>query len=125
MILGVLRRYEEALAASDRAFELEPELSLAHDYRARALGGLGRYAEAAAACDRALQLEPELADAYYNRACAYSRLHKREEALRDLKRAIELDEKHRQRAKTDEDFESLRGDAEFRKLVGLEEGEAE
>jgi tetratricopeptide (TPR) repeat protein len=115
--------YERALVEYDRAIRLQPDFPEAHHNRGWTLDELGRYEEAVAAYTRGIKLEPKEDVLYYNRACAYSGLNQRDEAMRDLKRAIELDETLRELARTDEDFESLHADLEFKELVGLEEEE--
>jgi hypothetical protein len=56
--LGNLGRYEEALAAFDRAIELDPDEANTHTNRGRALRNMGRYEEALTAIDRAIELDP-------------------------------------------------------------------
>ncbi len=119
--LSKLGRHEEALAASDRALQIKPDYANAHVNRAVALISIGRYEEAFAACNRALQIKPDEAVAYFNRACAHSRLNRKAEALADLREAIRLDPEWKEKAKTDPDFEGLRADPEFRRLVGLDD----
>ena len=120
LALGELNRWDDALATLDLAIEVEPDNALAHNYRGETLLRLGRHEQALGAFDRAIELNADDADAYYNRACAYSRLGKKDDASGDLRRAIELDPKYPDMAKTDEDFENLHDDPEFRKLVGLD-----
>jgi tetratricopeptide (TPR) repeat protein len=117
--LAALGRNEEALAGFDRAVHTRPDSAKAHCLRGVVLGELGRNEEELAAFDRAVQIRPDYADAHYNRAYAHSRLGMRPQALADLGRAIELDPKCRDMAKTQQGFESLRDDPEFRRLVGL------
>ncbi len=115
--LAQLGRYEEALAAYDRAIQLAPGDATAHHGRGWSLAQLGRHQEALAALDRAIQLSPETARTHYDRACVYSLLGSKDEALRNLRTAIDLDGGLRDTARTDDDFESLHGDPEFRELV--------
>ena len=68
--LDSLGRYEEALAAYDRALalELKPGLAAAWRNKGVALDNLGRYEEAIGWPDnRALGLDPGLVDAWYNK----------------------------------------------------------
>ena len=55
---------DEALAASDKALELDPELAEAHNSKGQALFTCARYDEASEALERAIQLNPTLLDAY-------------------------------------------------------------
>ena len=118
--LAELGRHEEALAAYDRAIQLDPASALAHYNKGWALGELGRHEEALAAYDRSIELSPDDAGAHYNRAWAYSLLGRKKEALRNLRRAIDLDGELREPARTDEGFDNLQGDPDFRDLVGLD-----
>ncbi|HTV97851.1 MAG TPA: sulfotransferase [Steroidobacteraceae bacterium] len=59
---------EEALAALDRAAQVQPARALAE--KAVLLGQLGRLSEARSLFDQALSLEPALVDAWYDRANA-------------------------------------------------------
>ena len=83
--------YEEALAAYDRAIELDPDHAVAHLNRGPALARLERYKEALAACDRAIELDPSHAGAHTNRGVVLARLERYKEALSAFDRAIELD----------------------------------
>jgi len=124
-MLAGLGRYEEAISALDRAIQLDPDLARAHRARGATLLGLGRYEEALAAFDRAIELDPDDAWAHYNRACAYSLLGRKNEALHNLKTAIDLDGELRESARTDDGFDNLQGDPEFRSLVGLDNASSE
>ena len=58
---------------------------------------------------------------YYNLACLRSLSGKeenKEEAFKFLKKAIELDLIHKEEAKTDSDFDFIRDDPRFKKIVG-------
>lgn len=66
-----------------------------------------------AAMAEAIAGEPDAWQGYYNAACFESMTKNREASLEHLKRAIELDEKAREYAQGDEDFDWLRDDPEF------------
>jgi tetratricopeptide (TPR) repeat protein len=63
-------RYQEALAASDRALALAPNLAAAHNDRGSALAELGRFDEARAAFGRAIEIAPDWSTAIFNQALA-------------------------------------------------------
>ena len=84
-------RLAEALAAYDRAIELDPGSAAAHTGRGIALRHLGRAEEALAAYDRAIELDPGNATTHGNRGVALQHLGRAEEALAACDRAIELD----------------------------------
>jgi tetratricopeptide (TPR) repeat protein len=64
-----------------------------------------------------LDREPNHVLSLYNSACFAARLGRTDEALEHLRRAIELDERAIEYARGDEDFESVREDPRFKKLV--------
>jgi tetratricopeptide (TPR) repeat protein len=66
-----------------------------------------------------LEQHPESASLHYNVACLEAVQGRREEALAALGRAVELRPKVAEWAREDEDFASLREDAEFRALASL------
>jgi len=59
------RNLDEALIASQKALELDPELAEAHVSRAQALSQNEQYEEAEQEYETAIQLNPKLFDAYY------------------------------------------------------------
>lgn len=68
--------------------------------------------------DKALQINPDSATVYYNKACIYALQSNVELSLENLRRAIELEpERWRELAKTDVDFDGIRGDARFQELL--------
>jgi tetratricopeptide (TPR) repeat protein len=115
--LGNLGRFEEAIASYDQALEIKPDFHLAWNNRGIALGNLGRYEEAIASYDQALEINSNSANTYYNKACCYGLQNNVELAIENLQRAINLDVKYQDMAKTDQDFEQIRGDERFQSLL--------
>jgi tetratricopeptide (TPR) repeat protein len=69
--------------------------------------------------DKVLEIDPNYANAYYNKACYFALQNQVELALENLQRAIELEpERCREMAKTDTDFDGIRGDVRFQELLG-------
>jgi TolA-binding protein len=68
--------------------------------------------------EKALKVEPSAAHILYSLAAAYARLENPRKALEILRKAIQLQTVHRSRARTDQDFASLRNDEEFQNLTG-------
>jgi tetratricopeptide (TPR) repeat protein len=110
-------QYEEAIASYDKALKFNPNLSAACTNRGVALGYLNRYEEAIFSHDKAMEINPDNPDNWFNRACCYALQGKVEETVHDLKRAIELDSIQREKAKTDSDFDKVRQDESFQKLL--------
>ena len=65
----------------------------------------------------ALRIDPDDDSARYNLGCALARKKDVPAAVSALAKAIELDTGHRDQARSDPDFDPIRGDPAFRKLV--------
>jgi hypothetical protein len=61
---------------------------------------------------------PEEPAVLYNLACAESGVGRKAEALEHLRRAIERNERFRELARSDTDFDPIRDEPEFAELVG-------
>ena len=81
---------DEALAASDKALELDPELAEAHCSKGQALFTCGRYDEASRALERAIQLNPKLFDAYFSHARTHFASGRPEQAAECYERAASI-----------------------------------
>jgi tetratricopeptide (TPR) repeat protein len=64
-----------------------------------------------------LELDPNYASAFYNRAIAFSYQNNVDEAVETLKKAIELNEKYKEDAVNDPDFEAIADSERFKELV--------
>ena len=91
------------------------------DNRAYALLTLGRDDEAMAESDKVLEIDPNYPGAYYNKACYFALQNQVGLALENLQRAIlNWNRKDVESpAKTDADFDGIRGDARFQELLLL------
>ncbi|MCA2874234.1 tetratricopeptide repeat protein [Microcystis sp. M055S1] len=116
--LDDLGRYEEAIASYDRALEIKPDYHEAWDNRGYALTCMGRYKDALESFDRSIKINSNDANAYYNKAVCYGLQNNVELAIENLQRAINLDVEYQDMAKTDQDFEQIRGDERFQSLLG-------
>jgi tetratricopeptide (TPR) repeat protein len=81
MVLGALKRHEEALASFDRVLANGAGDAILHYNRGNALKNLGRDDEALASYERALALDPSLIEAYLNRGNAFAALDRYEDAI--------------------------------------------
>lgn len=113
-----LKRYDKALADFNRALELRPNDPETIRNRGLTYAKLERYDETFTDFNRALELEPDNAGTLYDLACTSSLLEKTDHALAYLEKAITLDKKYREMAKTDNDFDNIRNDPRFKKLIG-------
>ena len=83
-------QYPEAIAASRRALELNPELDRAHYNIGTAYLQQDRLEEAIASYQRALEIRPDLIEAHNNLANAYLEQGYSAEALDEYRRALEI-----------------------------------
>ena len=97
----------EAVAAYDKALEIEKEYLEAWFNKAVALHNLDKPNGALSAYNKSIELNPKYAEAYYNRAGLYVKLEELEKAKLDLEQAINLDGSYRQQALADELLSSL------------------
>jgi tetratricopeptide (TPR) repeat protein len=88
LALHGLRRFEEALAAYDRALALRPNYAEALFNRAVTLQALARFEEALATYGRALALRPDHVEALCNRGVVLEKLGRFAEALTSYDRAL-------------------------------------
>jgi tetratricopeptide (TPR) repeat protein len=79
----------------------------------------GDYAGAADAATELVEQYPDYTGLLYNLACCESLAGRRDDALEHLRRAIESDERYRDYARDDADFEPIRNDPDFARLVQL------
>jgi tetratricopeptide (TPR) repeat protein len=93
--LGKAGRHTEALAACDKALELDPNHARGWIHRGVILRTLNRYEEALAAYDKVLALDPTYASAAWNnRGAVLGTVGRHAEALVAFDKALELDPKY-------------------------------
>jgi tetratricopeptide (TPR) repeat protein len=122
-ILRMLDRFEEALPPLRRAVELRPGLLPAYLAIGWCAKRTGRLSEAIAALEKALEIAPSDGLVHYNLACYLSLAGRRSEALHQLREAIRLDRKFQELARTESDFDPIRGDEEFESLLEYDPSE--
>ncbi|MBW4691158.1 MAG: tetratricopeptide repeat protein [Lyngbya sp. HA4199-MV5] len=83
-------RYKEALAAYDKALELDPDYYEVWNHRGVALGNLQLYTAAIAAFDKALELKPDYYEVWNNRGVALGSLQLYTAAIAAFDKALEL-----------------------------------
>ena len=88
------QQYDAAIAAADRALEINPRLAEAYVVRGEAyLDGKGQFDQAIADFNRALEINPGFDGAYYNRGLAYARKGQYEQAISDFNKVLEINPK--------------------------------
>ncbi|PZO51301.1 TPR end-of-group domain-containing protein [Phormidesmis priestleyi] len=95
----------------------KPDKHAAWFNRGLILQRLGRYDDAIISYDRVLKIEPENAFALYNKAKCYALQNNVALAIESLAQAIALDPRVRENAKSDADFDTIRGNALFQALL--------
>jgi tetratricopeptide (TPR) repeat protein len=121
IILRIAGEYKAAEEAALKAIELAPDSVATNTNYANLLVSLDRLDEAETYYRRAIDLEPGHPKPYYNLACLFSLMQDPDRATGYLARAIELSGSMRVEARTDSDFDPIRDDPGFRKLVYIEE----
>ena len=115
-----LERYDEALADYNRSLKLRPDNAHTLHNRGITYLHLKRYDDAITDFKHSLELRPDDPSSLYNVACLFSIQGKSDDALVYLEKAITLDKKYKEKAKTDTDFDNIREDPRFKKLVGID-----
>jgi tetratricopeptide (TPR) repeat protein len=116
--LIALQQYPEAVESYDKAIAIRPNKHEAWINRGIALTKLQLYKEALASYNQAITIHPNLDKAYYNKACNYALQNNLELAIDNLKKAIEfVPQKYQNLAKTDPDFDKIRGEKQFQELL--------
>jgi len=83
-------RYDEAVAAYDRAIEINPQSSEAWCNKGNALNNLSKHDLALLASEKAIEIDPMLAEAWNCKETALRSLGRNAEADLALARAMEL-----------------------------------
>jgi len=113
-----LHQLDDAQKALEKAVEIDPSYPLAsYDLGVVFSRMKGRESEAMKLFKQAIHLNPEGPLPYYAIACLYSLQNKRKTALDYLRKAIQRGFKNREHVDNDHDFDSLRDDEEFQKII--------
>lgn len=118
IIYDNLRQFKQAIQEYNQAIKLNPELFEAYCYRGNIYNYMGQYGRAIEDYNQAIKLNPEYSMSYYNMACSYTFQGNVDEAIHWLSQALTKDPKeHCEFLKHDSDFDSIRGEEEFQKLL--------
>ena len=78
---------------------------------------ISAYNQAVAACDKVIQQKPDIPIGWYSKACCYALQGNIELAIKNLKWTIQIDSKYQEVAKNDSNFDEIREDERFQKLI--------
>ena len=112
-----LERYDKAIDDFTNSLEILPDYLDTLNDRGVTYARLRKYDEGLADLNHCLELKPDDPDTLYSLACLFSLWGKPDEALANLEKAIKGDVKYRKMAKTDNDFDNIREDPRFMKLI--------
>jgi tetratricopeptide (TPR) repeat protein len=93
--LGEMKRYESAIAAYDRAIELDPQHVEGYDFRGLAYQKREDWSRAIVDFNQAIRLDPSYAPAYFRRGYSYEKLSLNDRAKADYQAALKLPSKNR------------------------------
>ena len=85
-----LSRFEEALAAYEKAISLRSDYAEVWQEKAKTLYELKKYQESQAAYDRAIELKPEYLEAWTGRGYALDKLQQSQEAIASFENALKI-----------------------------------
>jgi tetratricopeptide (TPR) repeat protein len=111
---------EQAISAYQKAIDIDKNYFEAWINQASALRKNGQRELALIAYEKSIKINPKSALAWFNLACFYSSdpLNSSHSlALEKLQESIRLDSEYRNKAKTDSDFDPVRGDERFQELL--------
>lgn len=116
--LRKLGRYSEALLSYEKAISIQSEHYIAWFGCGNSLRKLQRYDEAISCYDKALEFQPDFHWAWMHKARCHVFLNESDLAIEHLRQAIKLrGDLHREFAKTNRDFDAIRVDERFQKLI--------
>ena len=121
LVLYETKRFEEAIGCFDKVLETNHRDTDALISKGLALSGIGKYKEAVECCDKVLETEPNHKVAWYNKACFESKSGNTDEAILCLEKAKELDKMFVEIAKIEKDFDNIKTDERFQKLLTRKE----
>lgn len=66
---------------------------------------------------RAINVDPNFATSYYNLSCIHATRKEKDKALEFLRKAIALDQRYKEKAKMDKDFDGLRNERAYAEML--------
>jgi tetratricopeptide (TPR) repeat protein len=112
-----LERHEEGIIKYNISLELNPAFHEAFTNRGVSLSKLGCYEQAISDHDKAIMLKPDEGGYWFNKACVCSLQSDVNQTVENLAQAIKWNPIYKEIAKTDPDFNLIRSDERFVKLL--------
>lgn len=109
--------FDEGMKDIDKSLEINPDYGKGRHYKAFTYKLFKQNDKALEWFIKSVEAE-EYSWSYFGAACIYSVKNDKENAIKYLKKAVELDpEAIKARAKTEEDFNNIKNDKEYKKLI--------
>ncbi|OYE03091.1 tetratricopeptide repeat protein [Nostoc sp. 'Peltigera membranacea cyanobiont' 232] len=118
--LYYLGRYQEALASCTQSVKLKLRKDVVWANKGFILLKLGRYREAIESFKKVFKINFYYRDIHYSLASCYALKNNIKQAVKTLKEAILINYEYRERAKLDPNFDQIRQDRRFQKLMQAE-----
>jgi len=118
-----LERYQEALECYEKSLAIDQNYIDAWIGKGFTLEKLERYQEALECYEKSFAIDQNYTEAWidksawYKKACIESLQNNKDKAIEHLKKAINLDDKCKEKAKQDSDFNNIRDSQEFKELI--------
>jgi tetratricopeptide (TPR) repeat protein len=117
LALKELGRCEDALYAWYKAIKFNPNFLEAQSCKGLLHLNLQQYDEAISSFSEAIRIDQNSAIDWYNRACGFSLKNEIDMAINDLIQSIKINPDFRDKAKLEPDFDLIRSDDRFVKLI--------
>ncbi|MBI3841636.1 MAG: tetratricopeptide repeat protein [Thaumarchaeota archaeon] len=109
--------FSGAMEAYDKVLQIDVTNADAWNLKGLVHYELKNYEKALECVEKAIDSNPTDGMAWYNKGCYHSILNQIPEAIEALKRSIEIDVKNAKRAVKDKDFENVKAEEGFRRIV--------
>ena len=117
-VLTDIGKFNEAYKLFEKMINKDPKMKEAWIGKGYVLLKLDKNEEATESFNKALEIAPKDVVALYNKACSLSKLKRAKEALEILREASLIDRNVIEQAKRDKDFDNIKDDPGFIKLIG-------
>jgi len=112
-----IKKYDEAEKSFERAILLNTNFLDARNNLGNVYIKTGKIDKALLEFEKIIKLNPNYSTAYYNIACVYSLKKDKYRALKFLEQSIKMDKSLKEVARNDSDFDNIRNEIRFKKLI--------